>query len=344
MGTHLSMRPVRTFFFRLVEVVRMKCITVSDIGQFRVEEKPVQHPGPTEVLVKVEVAGMCRTDVKLIRLGHRDLVLPRVPGEEVTGTVYEKGAAVTSVDIGDRVYVYPGLWCGTCTSCAAGAENLCTSMSIMGFHRDGGFAEFVTVEERSLICIPDNLPAEIAVFAEPLSCCINALELGGVSAGKRIGIWGAGVAGTLLSRAAIAFGAYPESIEPDERRRKRIGGVSSPAKTGYDITVVAVGLKSAYTEALAALRPRGRLVVFSGLSPSDAKVCVDFNGMHYLEQSLIGAYGCCYRHGKAALDLLAKGAVAVADLISHRVSLWNLEEAIDIVEKRVGMKILLYPR
>jgi L-iditol 2-dehydrogenase len=323
--------------------MEMDCIQVTEVGDFRWKRLPVRAPQGGEVLVKVAVTGVCRTDLKLIRVGHRDLVLPRVPGEEVVGTIAEKGAGVAGLECGDRVYLYPGEWCGSCPACRSGAENLCRSMRIMGFHRDGGFAEYVTVPAQSVIPLPEEIALETAVFAEPLSCCLNALELGGLRPGMQVGIWGAGPAGTLLQRAARAKGAAAVNIEPDARRREAAGGIESGRGGVFDLTVVAVGAITAYEEALARLEPRGRLVVFSGLPPADDRVAVSFNQLHYHEQTLVGAYGCAYRHGVAALNLLTGGAVPVADLVSHRLPLERLEEALDLVAARQSMKILLYP-
>jgi len=321
----------------------MRCIVVEKIGSFAVAERDIPSPGRGEVLVKVGVAGLCRTDLKIIRVGHRDLVLPRIPGEEVVGTICEVGGDVRGFGCGQRVYVYPGVWCGECRSCLQQAENLCEHMQIMGFHRDGGFAEYVLAPVQSLIAVPDSLSDDEAVFAEPLSCCLNGLEVAGIEAGKTVGIWGAGPAGTLLHRLALAHGAEPTNIEPDERRRELIGGVAAPPPNGFDICVVAVGSDGAYREALVALNPRGTIVSFSGLPPSSSALPVDFNAFHYHETRLVGAYGCCYRHGEAALDLLAKREVVVEDMISHRLPLWELEEALSVVETRRGMKVLLYP-
>jgi L-iditol 2-dehydrogenase len=323
--------------------MRMNCIKVREIGSFAMETGPVSPPGPEEILVKVEWTGLCRTDLKLIREGHRDLTLPRIPGEEAVGTVCETGMAVRDYHIGDRVYLYPGIWCGECPACRAGAENLCREMKIMGFHRDGGFAEYVTSPAKSAIRVPEGLRADEAVFTEPLSCCLNALELGGVGRGKRIAIWGAGPAGILLNRLAKAMGAEPLNIEPDERRRKWIDGRMTTGGERFDICVVAVGSKDAYGEAVKSLSPRGRLVVFSGLRPADASVAVDLNTLHYREQCIVGAYGCCYRHGVDALNYISDGKVPVADLISHRLPLEALEHGLSLVERREGIKILLKP-
>jgi len=322
----------------------MKCILVTDIGGFQVKERPVKEPQADEVLVQVEVAGMCRTDLKIIRSGHRDLVLPRIPGEEVVGVIQRKGERVANVQEGDRVYVYPGIWCGECPECSAGAENLCRGMKIMGFHRDGGFAEFVTVPSQSVITVPEDLPPEHAVFAEPLSCCLNALELAGIAGDKLVGIWGGGPAGTLLARASQAMGATPLCIETDERRRRLVNGYAVCPDRFFDICVVAVGSVKAYREAIRHLNPRGRLVIFSGLAPDNCFLPLDLNQLHYMEQTIVGAYGCSFRHGKEALALISSGRVSVNDMISHRLPLTDLAQALNLVESRQGMKILLYPQ
>ena len=148
----------------------MQAVVIREVGAFELADLPVPEPGPGEALIRVSVAGLCRTDLKIVRHGHRDLTLPRVPGEEVVGEIVRlgpegpaaarpAGAAdpAPSLAPGDRVYVYPGVWCGECPSCRRGAENLCRQMRIMGFHRDGGFAEYVAAPLQSLIRVPQGL-------------------------------------------------------------------------------------------------------------------------------------------------------------------------------------------
>jgi L-iditol 2-dehydrogenase len=321
----------------------MCAVLVRRIGAFEYTRVPTPQPEAGEALVRVAVAGLCRTDLKLIEVGHRDLVLPRIPAEEVVGTVCAVGHNADSIRPGMRVYVYPGTSCGVCTSCRSGAGNLCDHMRIMGFHRDGGFAQYVVCPTASLIEIPPGLAFEHAVLAEPLSCCLHALEMAGLRAGERLLIWGAGPAGTLLARAARAREANPTVIDPDAGRRSRIGGIAAAPGGEFDVAIVAVGSAQAYDQALCRLGPRGRLVIFSGLAPSDAARLVDLNALHYREQTLVGAYGCEFRHGMQALDLIASGRVPVADLISHRFPLSRLGEALDLVRQRKGMKILMDP-
>lgn len=356
----------------------MQAIVIREVGGFEQADLPVPEPGPGEALIRVHVTGLCRTDLKIIRSGHRDLTLPRVPGEEVVGEVValgpgegrtagleesrgagpeeSPGARRDGERVfapGDRVYVYPGVWCGECPSCRRGAQNLCRRMRIMGFHRDGGFAEFVAAPLRSLIRVPEGIGDEQAVFAEPLSCCLNALELAGVGEGDVLGVWGAGPAGTLLARAGAARSAGAVVVEPDQRRRAFMSAAPGTPSTvsvhreapgTVDVAIVAVGAAEAYGEALAALAPRGRLVIFSGLLPDDDRAAhVSLNDVHYHEHTIVGAYGCSFRHGVQALDLLASGRVRVNDLVSHRLPLEQLDVGLDLVAARAGMKVHLYP-
>ena len=331
----------------------MRAVVIREVGSFELADVPVPEPGPGEALVQVSVAGLCRTDLKVVRHGHRDLTLPRVPGEEVVGVIVALGSDASPFALGDRVYVYPGEWCGECPSCRRGAENLCRGMRIMGFHRDGGFADSVTAPVQSLIHVPHRLGDAEAVFAEPLSCCLNALELARVDAGDVLGVWGAGPAGTLLSRAGALRGAEVVVIETDARRRDLfVSAPGAPPRVSaheavpclVDVAVVAVGDPAAYEAAIAALAPRGRLVVFSGLlPPDDAALHVSLSAVHYHEHTFVGAYGCSLRHGVEALDLLASRRLRVDDLVSHRLPLADLDEGLDVVAHRAGMKVHLYP-
>lgn len=321
----------------------MKAIVIERIGAFALRECPVPAIAPNEVRIRVTVTGLCRTDLKIVRVGHRDLVLPRIPGEEVVGVIDAIGADVSRLQVGQRVYLYPGTCCGTCPACQGGAGNLCRSMQIMGFHRDGGFAEYVATPEASVIPLPEGLPDDAAIFAEPLSCCLNGLERGGLQAGDTLGIWGSGPAGMLLRRAAEALGATVWMVDPDPRRRAFSGAGETPAPGGCDVAIVAVGSLDAYRQAAQSLRPRGCLVFFSGLSPADACHAYDINSAHYLEQRSAGAYGCTYAHSETAIRWLAEGRIRVDDLVSHRLPLAELDTGLGIVERRDGMKVLLYP-
>ncbi len=322
----------------------MQAVVIREIGSFNIETVPMPTPLSGEVLVQIAVAGICRTDLKIIEVGHRDLELPCIPAEEVVGVVCAVGNDVDNKWLNKRVYIYPGTSCGECKQCLNGAGNLCRDMRIMGFHRNGGFAEYVSAPVTSIIEIPDELPFDYAVFAEPLSCCLNALELSRLKKNESIAVWGAGPAGTLLARAAESMGAEVTIIEPDTKRGKIAGAISKvPEGVKFDVAIPAVGSAAAYNDALASLAPRGRLIAFSGLPNDKASGLVDLNQLHYYEQTCIGAYGCSYRHSIDALEYIKSSKVKVSDMVSHRMLLRDMREALDLVKKRKSMKILIYP-
>ena len=193
----------------------------------------------------------------------------------------------------------------------------------------------------SYVNAPDNPDLEFYLVTVPdgkLSPRLAALK-----PGDCVGVWGGGPAGTLIRRAALAKGATSWTVEPHAGRRARADGFEIPPDEGCDIAVVAVGDAVAYQQAVKSLRPRGCLVLFSGLSPATASQPLDFNAMHYLEQRVAGAYGCTFEHSEEAIRLLDRGDVQVSDMISHRLPLDELDHALGIVERREGMKVLLYP-
>ena len=323
--------------------VKNRSVVVNSIGSFTVEEREIRPCHAGEVLVKVAITGLCRTDLKIIEHGHRDLVLPRVPGEEVVGEIVDKDRSVDVVSIGDVVYVYPGVWCGECAACRCGKFNLCREMKIMGFHRDGGFAQYVYVPAQSVLKVPAGLAFCEAVFAEPLSCCINAIEKKELCSSDKVGIWGAGPAGTLLARLAKCKTEQVTVIEPHADRRMRASGFCSPPDEKFDMIIVATNSRDAYREAFVNLAPGGTLVVFSGLAPGDAVQPLSLDHIHYNEQIVCGAYGCCYHHSVQAIELLATRKIVVDDLISDTLSLWELDAGLTIVKNKTGMKVLLDP-
>jgi propanol-preferring alcohol dehydrogenase len=169
------------------------------------EERPTPVPGRREILVRVSVCGVCRTD---LHIAEGDLPLEHavVPGHQVVGHVEERGAGATRFARGDRVGIAWLRWTdGTCAFCASGRENLCPHAQFSGWSADGGYAEYATVHEDWAYPIP-------AVFddvqAAPLLCAgiigYRALRLTGVSPGGRLGVYGFGSSAHLMLQVALA--------------------------------------------------------------------------------------------------------------------------------------------
>lgn len=235
-------------------------------------------PDPDEALVRVRAAGLCGTDLKIASGVFPEIKLPLIPGHEIAGEiVVGDGYAV-----GERVACYPYDSCGECWFCRAGDHMLCPDARQLGFHRDGGLAELVRVPTRNLVPFGDGLPFELAAVS--MCAVISAWHAlhrrGWLQEGEAVVVVGAGGLGLNGIAIARAAGARVAAIEPSRVRREaaltsgadiavEAGGFSAVrewAGGGADVALEASGSRKGFDDAVAALRPGGR-VVCCGYSP-----------------------------------------------------------------------------
>lgn len=190
-------------------------------GPLRLHDVPVPEPGSGQVLVRVRVCGVCRTDLHIVE-GDLPLVKrPIIPGHETIGIVDRTGAGVRSVKEGDRVGI---AWlqgtCGRCEFCRNGRENLCTRATFSGYHIDGGYAEYALVSEAFIYPIPAVFSDEEAA---PLLCAgiigYRALRLSGIQPGQRLGMYGFGASAHITIQVARHWGCsvYVCSLREEHR-------------------------------------------------------------------------------------------------------------------------------
>lgn len=241
------------------------------------------------VNLNVIYCAVCRTDAKLWNEGHRELVLPRVPGHEI---VAEKD--------GKRYVVWPGITCGTCKYCLSGNTNLCEEMQIIGFHEDGGFANNIKVPENCLIPIPNNTDNLFASFAEPAGCVVNAFRKLELKSNERILIYGGGNLGLLTALLAKIKGAIPVVIEKNETKiakaqnfcqRTSIPVIKETNESHFDCVINACADPIALFKGITRLDKGGRIVHFSGLHKNEQLESNLLNLVHYKELKMSGAYG-----------------------------------------------------
>jgi threonine dehydrogenase-like Zn-dependent dehydrogenase len=244
----------------------MKALVWYGERDVRYEDAPDPEPGGDEVVLDVELAGICGSDLH----GYRGHPGPRVPplvlGHEVVGRLE-----------GERFTVYPLVACGTCERCRAGEDNLCASWRLVGMHRPGVFAEHVVVPRSTLVPLPAGLDPRRAVLAEPLACCIGALAPHNTD-GRGVVVFGAGPIGLLTTFVAARSGAHVTIVDPIAERRehaRRLGahqgvaGGEELAPGGADLVVDAAGFESTWRGGVAAVRSGGDVVVL-GLGQADA--------------------------------------------------------------------------
>ncbi|MFL6225704.1 MAG: zinc-dependent dehydrogenase [Actinomycetes bacterium] len=332
----------------------------------RVEDAPEPTAGPGGLLVRVRNCSVCGTDAKIWRSGHPDLRPPRVLGHEVAGEVVEVADGAGGWSVGDRVQVIAAIPDGTCHECRHGWQTVCPNQERIGYQHDGGFAELMRVPAKVLAVagvnrIPEGMSFAEASVAEPLSCVINGQELAGVGDGQTVVVVGAGPVGCLHVRLARVRGAARVLlIELNPRRLELAAGLVAPDEAigagatdtveavraltegrGADVVIVAAGSGKAQEDALRMAARRGTVSFFGGLPKDRPTIACDANIVHYREVGIVGANGSSPDHNRQALELIASGAVPVADLITHRLPLERTVEGIHTVAAGEAIKVTI---
>jgi 2-desacetyl-2-hydroxyethyl bacteriochlorophyllide A dehydrogenase len=330
----------------------------TSVGRLAVEETLVPAAGSGEVVIRVEACGICGTDRSLFA-GDTPFVFPAVQGHEFSGTVVDLGADVCSLKVGDRVAVDPNVVCLTCAACRRGQSHLCVNLSPLGISRSGGFAEFAAVPERNAYAMPPQMSFEEGALLEPLACCIRGIQMAGIQLGDTVGILGAGPVGSLLMQLASLQGAARVYVgEPDANRRKRAKerGPDLTVETtaelteslhevtggmGADVVIDATGRTTAAEAALSMVR-RGGTVVWFGCCPEREQVSVSPYWVNDAEISIRGSFNNPHVHSRA-LALVAAGKVDVAGLVTHRLGLADLADALGSAGPAGAMKVVVCP-
>ena len=305
-------------------------------------------PAGDEVLVKVESAGICGSDLHVSQTGAYITMIPVVMGHEFSGVVIKVGDKVSGFAPGDHVVGDSRAVCGECDYCKAGNPNLCLNLGFIGEVRNGVFGEETTLPEASLVKIDQSVPFHLAALAEPLAVAIHAFRQAGVSGGDpRTLILGAGPIGALIHQVALINGLTDVTIsDASEYRRQamekaRPGSVAEP--TGqYQLVFESTGsghvLENVVPEAMA---KKGTLVTV-GLFHQPVQF--DFNLIVENEWSVLG---CAAFNNElpAAARMLEQHAEKFEHLVSHRLPLNQVREAFEILlsPEKKGMKIMFEP-
>jgi L-iditol 2-dehydrogenase len=291
----------------------MKAAILHGPGDLRIEEvaEPVD-----EVVVEVEAATTCGTDVKMWRRGHP--VLPPYPcafGHETAGR---------RLDTGARVFVSDSIACGRCAPCRAGREQICRAPRWLL----GGFAERIAAPERALHPIPDALPAAAAAMAEPLAAALHAHARGTDS--RDAGVLGGGTMGLMLAALLVARGAEVTVADHHPERRAQaseLGARGVERLDRHELVFEAVGRPESWRAAIEAAAP-GAVVVLVGGCAEGADVSLPATPLHYDELELRGAFHHSTEEVDQAIAILAAGQLDWRVLLGQRISLEELPAAL----------------
>ncbi len=298
---------------------------------------PEPEPGPGEVVVEVRAAGVCRTDLELLR-GYMGFT--GVPGHEFVGTARSGEHAARRVVGGINCP------CGECDLCRQGLPTHCRDRTVLGIQgRDGAFAERLALPETNLVPVPDEVPDEAAVFAEPLAAAIQVTRQVEIEAGQGAVVLGDGRLGLLVAQVLKAAGAETHVVgkHPEKLGLARELGIEAVAAADVrpmqdvPLVVECTGSTEGLAMAMELVRPRGTIVLKSTVAdetgPSLTPVVVD-------EVTVVGSR--CGPMGPA-VAMLAGGEVSVERLVTASYSLDDAPAALDAATAPTAIKVLLRP-
>lgn len=320
----------------------------------KIEEVPVPEIKDDEVLVRVKAVGLCGSDIHMVFEGDmRPPFYPIIIGHEPSGVVAKTGANVTGWEEGDRVSIYPIIYCGSCSNCVAGHSEICYNQQILGVHRDGALAEYIAVPARNLIKMPDSVPFPIgSVVTDAVSTPFHALiERAKLEEGESIAIYGIGGLGLHAVQIAKIAGAKqiiavdvldsqlekaktfgadvtinPKFEDPVEAVRKATGG-------GADVAAEFVGLQETIRQAADSVRMGGRIVV-SGIGYDALQLMPSYKFVRK-QLTLYGSYGQTKNTIERLLQLVASGRLHLEESITHQFSLEEVNTALKHLHEKI---------
>ena len=347
----------------------MKAALFQGPGNLSVIDVETPTPSADELKIRVESCATCGTDAKIFYHSHPRLEPPQIIGHEIAGEIIEVGAHTSGYTVGQRVQIIAAIPCEECWACKAGKQGICINQTSMGYQFAGGFAEEMIVPQSVIKAdgvntIPDGLSFDEASVAEPLACALNAQRLIHVGKGDTVLVMGAGPIGCLHIRLARALGATKvmladinggrlelsaNAVQPDraiDMSTENLEEIvwAETGGIGPSVIITAAPSGQAQEQAISLVAPGGRVSFFGGLPKNKPVIQLDSNVVHYKELILGGANGSSPAQNKEALELIASGAVPVADLITHRLPLSQVEDAINAVTSGEAIKVVIKPQ
>ncbi len=345
----------------------MKAAVLTKYREFEIKEMPVREILPHEVLVRIEYASICGSDMHIFTGDfHPRTPVPFIPGHEMAGFIEKTGDDVKTFAKGEKVAIDPIIWCGKCPACIEGHYPACTSLKLIGIDEDGGFCEYVAVPESMLYKVPSHLSSKYASLVEIYAIGFHANKRAGVKTGDSLAIWGAGRVGQVILQAArtktsekifvidildsrlniavnsnnniIAINALKEN--PVEAIKRHTGG------KGVDIAFEAVGHAHPVKDVVHPIRgciqsiKGGGTVCVLGLSDEAAPIV--FKELIWKEAKILTSR---VSHGEfaEAIDQLAKGNLNPEALISAVMPPEQIQKAFELLESNPEkyLKILI---
>jgi len=340
----------------------MRVAACTPDGNLRLEHRPVPTPGPGEVVLRLVWCGFCGTD--LFKLDNRSQPAGTVLGHELVGVVQQVGAGVTSFAQGDRIVAPHHVACGRCGLCRRGNRTLCAEFK-ENLMSPGGFSEFILLRDRVVSqaarVIPNNVPDEAAAFLEPAACVLRGIDKAEIQDTEGCAVVVGGGSMGLL-HLVVLRAIHPKLgiilTDPIDERRALAGTLGATTSCrpeqlgaaveeltdnlGADAVFDTVGGSQILISALTALRPGGTVVLFAHAAERET-AGFELNPVFKNEQRVVASYSGSLDEQDRVADLLFSGRLDPRPLITHRIPLDNVQDAVDLARQQQALKILIGP-
>ncbi len=316
----------------------MKAVRLITPGQpLELQDIPVPPVGPREVRVRIQAAGICHSDVHY-RAGVAPVRYPLTLGHEVAGVVETAGSEVTNVKVGDRVCLHYMVTCGDCAYCSMGSEQFCTTGQMLGYHRDGGYAEYIVLPARNAFPLPDEIPIEQgAILMCSSATCFHALRKGRLQAGETVAVFGIGGLGISAVQLARAFGAldvYAVDINPGKLAlAEDFGAIPINAAEadpvaeirrltggrGVDVALEVIGLPLTMQQSVDSLTKFGRAVIV-GVTDGSFEIA-PYTQLIPTEAEIIGSSDHLAQELPELIELARRGTLDLSGVVTDTLPL-----------------------
>jgi len=335
----------------------MKAAVFEAANRLSIQDKPIPQLAPGDVLVKVELCGICASDLMALRGEITDYSPPVVMGHEVSGVVTESRR--DSVKVGERITVNPMISCGECHYCRSDLDKYCQELYGIGHDIDGGYAEYLriprqAVENGCLLSVPNEIPAEEVMFIEALGCCLNAMRE--TIFRESVAILGAGSIGLTFVKLAKLRGLQTFVVEPLGHRREmaeqldadcvanldEIPKLMDVANGGVDTVILATNNIDAL-DLMFKLAKRGACLNFFGLFPKGNELKLELEELHFMGYKILASWAFSRWSMNESRKMIVEGAINFEGFLTHRFPLEKAVEAFENTANRHGIKTALVP-
>lgn len=311
----------------------MKALIMDEERHLIVKDMPKPQEKDENIIIKVEAASICGTDMRTFLKGNAKIDPPRILGHECAGTIIHAGSLAKEHGYheGERVTVAPAIGCGQCPACKKGHTNMCDHLTTIGFQYEGVFAPYVEIPEQAIIMenvikLPDNISYDNASLIEPAACALNGQSYMHIEPGDHVVIYGSGI---------IWINPFTQNTVEEVMRETD--------NYGADVVITATSVPSVHTEAQIIAAKMGRISLFGGL-PGEGKGYLDSNLIHYKELQVCGVHATTVHFMKEIMNLMEEGKLNLGKYVEMTTNIDNIMNAFAAIRDKNIMKVVVHPQ